>query len=1242
MDRHPYWHKKLEKETKDRTDRSNRLSTELTEAIGRRKEAEEALARDNQEWVRIFDAISDLIMVLDDRHRILRVNKAMADALGMAEQEARGHICWELVHGEKEPPSFCPHAHLLADGKEHSAEVFIPRLGGTYDVTAFPLSSQDSRIVSSVHVARDVTEKKRTEEKIQQQADFMDNVLNSLTHPFYVIDANDYTIQVANRSARLTGVTVGQKCYAATHGRTSPCAGTGHPCPLTEVKKTERPHMVEHIHYDRNGAPRNIEIHSYPIKSSEGGVSQIIEYSLDITERKKAEAALRASEKRYRRLFEDAPLMYVITRNERGVPFISDCNELFLFSLGYKREEVVGQPLADFYSPESRAELLEGGGYVRALAGAFFIGERKLLTREGRLIPTLLYNATELNAIGQVIGTRAMFVDITELKKSERALRESEERFKQVAASAGEWIWEVDAKGMYRYCNSVVERILGYSPDELVGQKHFYDLLAPEVREGLKEATLAAFERREPFRAFVNPNVHKNGSIIILETNGSPVTDEQGALLGYRGTDTDITARKKAEEALRESEERYRDLVENIEDLICTHDLQGNLLFVNKAPSKLLGYDRNDAVGTNLRCYLAPEVKNQFDSYLDAIRRDGHASGLMVVQTKDGQKRIWEYHNVLHKESSKTPIVHGFARDITDRKKAEEERERLQSQLLQAQKMEAIGTLAGGIAHDFNNTLQIILSCTDLLIMHKGKESPDLRNVETIRKIAKDARDLVKGLLTFSRRTHSNKRVVDLSQQLKHVKNILERTIPRMIEIELVVASDLRAVNANPTQINQVLMNLAVNAHHAMRNGGKLTIEARNVTLDEDYCRTHLEARPGDYAMLKISDTGNGMEKEVVEHIFEPFYTTKETGEGTGLGLFIVYGIVKSHDGYVTCSSQPGHGTTFSVYFPAVSGESNADMATTAGEMTAFGTEAILLVDDEQRIRNAVEQILTSRGYKVLTAENGKEALEIYREKRDEIDLVVLDLNMPGISGTEVLEAILKIDPRARVLIASGYSVNESTKRILEGEASGFVRKPFDASEILRAVRRVLDETGIHGSTVGGSGSAFVRRAEREGNLGAAVSLPSKKLRVSEASRVEKSPRSLRILAIDDREPYLRMLEAGLAQFGHTPITASSGIEGLQVLQETQVDVVICDLGMPGLDGWEVSRRVKEICQEREIPKTPFVLLTGQADMEDPDRETGRKMADCGVDAVVGKPVDTPDLLEIIDNMMRTSCGSKE
>jgi CheY-like chemotaxis protein len=498
-----------------------------------------------------------------------------------------------------------------------------------------------------------------------------------------------------------------------------------------------------------------------------------------------------------------------------------------------------------------------------------------------------------------------------------------------------------------------------------------------------------------------------------------------------------------------------------------------------------------------------------------------------------------------------------------------------------------------------------------------------------MRKAAKDGGELVKGLLLFSRKVESNLRPCDLNVELQRIEPMLKRTIPKMIKIELILAEGLRPVNADPIQVEQTVLNISINSHHAMPESGRLIFETANVTLDEDYCQTHVGLNPGEYVLLKISDTGHGMEKEVQEHIFEPFYSTKGTGEGTGLGLSIVYGIVKSHYGHIACSSEPGQGTTFSIYFPALPVKSVTHMAATLQEMPAFGTETILVVDDEAAVRNIAAHILKERGYKVIQAESGEEALGIYREKKNEIDLVVLDLNMPRMGGTECLKRILKIDPKVRVLIASGYAADQSRKRLIEAGASEFIAKPFEAKDLLGAVRRVLDAPGFREGRLSDSRPATVVSGEGEGTHTTATYL------AHEAPDTEEFPRRLRILAIDDREPYLRMLEAGLAQFEHTPLTALSGAEGLRVFQETPVDIVMCDLEMPELDGWEVGKRIKEICREKHITRPPFILLTGQTDMEDRQQEYSGEMADLGIDAIIGKLLDISEIVKVAETLLR-------
>ncbi len=378
---------------------------------------------------------------------------------------------------------------------------------------------------------------------------------------------------------------------------------------------------------------------------------------------------------------------------------------------------------------------------------------------------------------------------------------------------------------------------------------------------------------------------------------------------------------------------------------------------------------------------------------------------------------------------------------------------------LQAQKMAAVGNLAGGIAHDFNNILQAIIGHVDLLSYDLGEQGPRYHRLKQIESAAQRATDLIGQLLTFSKKGESKPRALSLNSEIKEVMKLITSTIPKMITIELQLDPDLRMIDADPVQVNQILMNLAVNGRDAMPDGGKLVIGTKNVTLDEEYCRIRSGLRPGEYVMLWVSDTGHGIEKDVLDHIFEPFYTTKGVGKGTGLGLSTVYGIVKSHQGHIICESEPGRGATFKVYFPAL-GKAGQRLCEEEGEdsLVMGGTETILLVDDEAGIREYCKELLRGYGYTVLTARSGEEALEVFLRERGRIELVILDLIMAGMGGKQCLDEMLKLDPQVKVLMITGYTVSDRIRETLEAGARGVLNKPFGAQDMAKMIRRILDE----------------------------------------------------------------------------------------------------------------------------------------------------------------------------------------
>ena len=508
---------------------------------------------------------------------------------------------------------------------------------------------------------------------------------------------------------------------------------------------------------------------------------------------------------------------------------------------------------------------------------------------------------------------------------------------------------------------------------------------------------------------------------------------------------------------LNTSEEKYRQLVQNASEVILVIQ-NGMVRFFNPKTIELTGFFEEELTNRPFVEMVHPEDSEIVSEHFEEVLRVGRETGghTFRIITKDGNIRWLETNTVSIKWDGE-PATLSFMTNITERRRAEEEKERIQVQLLQAQKMEAVGTLAGGIAHDFNNLLQVVQGYADLLLHTADHDERHYLAVQSIAGAAKRGAELTRQLLTFSRTGESYRRPLDLNHKILEFERLLERTIPKMIRIRLELADDLKIVNADATQVEQMLMNLAVNAKDAMPEGGELVIKTENVVLNAEFCRIHPDANPWVYAMLTVSDSGHGMDEETLGHIFEPFFTTKKVGKGTGLGLAMVYGIVKSHRGFISCSSRPGEGTTFKVHLPTVEQEVELVQEDEIATSTKGGNERILLVDDENIIRDLGIQLLGESGYTVLTAADGESALELYRKEQSQIDLVILDLLMPGMGGMKCLEELLSIDPEARIIISTGYAVDGSTKETVETRTSGCIHKPFARDQILDMIREVLD-----------------------------------------------------------------------------------------------------------------------------------------------------------------------------------------
>jgi PAS domain S-box-containing protein len=893
-----------------------------------------------------------------------------------------------------------------------------------------------------VAIYDDITDRKRAEEDLRLQREELQIVLDSVPALIFYKDANNNMMRANKTWLQTFGYTehdINGKCLsefvpaeqAAQFFRDDLGVVTsGYP----------KKNILEVIEID--GQPRMFLTDKIPYWNTNGEITGVIGFSLDITDRKKAEESLRESEERHRSLVKHLP-QRVFIKNRNSV-YVS-CNSNYAAQLGITPEEIVGKDDFAFFPPELAQAYSADDQACMDTGMVIDLEETYQLAGQERWAHTIKVPYHDRQ--GRVIGVLGIFEDITERKGIEEDLRKSEATLRTVLQTTQIGIGLVTNR-IFGWNNESLSHMTGYTADDLLGQS------ARMLYESDEEFDRVGTVKYGQIKAGGAGSVEtrwkcKDGSVIDIFLSSSTIAPEDLSR-GVVFSAIDISEHKRSEQDLRESEERIRLLIESapIGIRIAT---QGRYSYVNPAFLNMFGYGCSEEIeGLPVEALYVEE-----DKCLIRERNAIRAKGLSVDPhyrvtgiRKDGTHIDLEaWGSEISYQGNRSTLR--FLIDVT-------ESNSLRAQLLHAQKMEAVGTLAGGIAHDFNNLLQAVLGYAEFMLQRKKEGEPDYADLQKIYKAGKRGADLVKSLLTFSQKVETKYVPVNLNQEITHIQSLLSRTIPKTIKIDLHLSGDLESINADPSQIGQVLMNLGVNARDAMPDGGTLTIETANVQLDKEYCNTHLEAKPGSYVLLTVSDTGLGMDRKTLSHIFEPFFTTKERGKGTGLGLATVYGIVKQHDGHIMCYSEPGHGTTFKIYLPAI--QTKRDLEAPIIE-TAIpgGTETVLLVDDEEDIRDLGATLLDHFGYKVITAGNGKEALEIYKMEKDRISLILLDFIMPVMDGRQCLAEILRIDPNAKVIIASGYSESGPADGPMAVGAKAFVQKPYNMRQLLNTIREILD-----------------------------------------------------------------------------------------------------------------------------------------------------------------------------------------
>lgn len=641
---------------------------------------------------------------------------------------------------------------------------------------------------------------------------------------------------------------------------------------------------------------------------------------------------------------------------------------------------------------------------------------------------------------------------ISERRKAERELREARDFLENVIEASGDGIIITDGIGTILSANTAVEKITGKKVKELIGIH--ISQFTPLDDKGKKEIRATVIEELfEKGYARLEYTWHReDGGIVETEQISTMVKDERGNSIAGITTIRDITERKEAEKKHKETRDFLEKIIETSVDGILINDAKGDIISVNKAIEKMSGFKKEEIINQHTAWLIPPDKRLR-----DKIKREiipklfseGSVAYNSLWQRKDGTKIDIELTSAMIKDE-KGDYIGGVSivRDITEKKS-------LEHQLLQSQKMETIGTLAGGVAHDFNNILGGILGYASFIKTLIKEENKIYKYVNIIEHSAVRAADLTSQLLSFSRGGRYEIKPIDINKTINETLRILYSSIDKSISIGTKLSPRLLSVKGDVNQMQQVFLNLFVNARDAMPGGGTLQIETKNVYLDESFCKIHLGAKPGQYVYIAVSDKGIGMNQETLDRIFEPFFSTKEQGEGTGLGLSVVYGIIKNHEGYINVYSELGKGSIFKIYLPAsaepVLEEEEAEIGNVKGK------ESILVIDDEMVIRDLIKEGLEDLGYTVLTAEDGHTGVSLYKEKAGETDLIILDLILPKMSGKITYEKLKEIDPQVTVLLSSGYSQKGQAQELLDQGVQGFIQKPFRLKELAREIRKLLD-----------------------------------------------------------------------------------------------------------------------------------------------------------------------------------------
>ncbi|MEE4362350.1 MAG: PAS domain S-box protein [Desulfotignum sp.] len=1026
------------------------------------KSSKEALQENESLFKLLYEKAPLGYQSLDETGHFIVVNQTWLDTLGYKREEVIGKSFADFLH-----PNWRDHfkenfPRFKSIGEILGVEFEMVKKNGAFILVSFTgkISRDEKGNFQQTHcIFHDITERKKHEESLERYK----NIVSSTTDAIAYLDENYRYIIVNNAYENFSGaklddfigMTVAE--YMGKEVFEEKIKSNLDRCFNGEIVNYQ-----EWFEYPTKGK-RFVDVTYFPYRDGENHISGVIASTRDITERKKVEESLN----RERTMLARTEAMAHVGSWEWEAEDdkVTWSEELFrIFGLEPMAEAPPFKDHQAFYVPEDRVRLVEAVEECMRNSVPYDL-EVSFKRTDGQLRHCIVRGIPELNADGTVNRLYGSLQDITDRKRMEEALRESEERIRTIGDNLqGAQIYQLrvapDGGTSFTYVSSKVEDLHECKPEDILKDA---SLLFKRVHP----ADVDEWQKRtqKSLRELITYDhtlriVRKSGEIRWHRMISTPRKLNDGSVL-FDGVELDVTERKQWEEALRESEERFKCIFNDAPMGIAIVDsLNAEFYLVNPALARITGRSREELERIDWESITHPD-DIQPDKDNMAAMNAGKIPGFQMEKRymhADG-KYFWVNITVAPMYvADKSKLRHLLmVEDITKRKQAETDKEKLQTQLAQSQKIESVGRLAGGVAHDFNNMLGVILGHTELALL-QADENHDLHaDLNEIQKAATRSADLVKKLLAFARKQTISPRRLDLNDTVENMLNMLRRLIGEDIDLVWQPSSDQCLVKMDPSQIDQILANLCINARDAIAGVGKLTIETEKKSFDKQYCTVNPGFIPGNFVLLTVSDNGCGMDKEILDNLFEPFFTTKDVGKGTGLGLATIYGIVKQNNGFINVYSEPGKGSTFNIYLPQLVAEEDSEKAVSEKKAAAGGTETILLVEDEPSILRMTRMMLERKGYTVLAATTPAEAVKKAKNHSDSIDLLMTDVIMPEMNGRDLATKITALYPGISLLFMSGYTADVIANQGMLDAKVAFIQKPFSMADMTEKVREVLD-----------------------------------------------------------------------------------------------------------------------------------------------------------------------------------------